>query len=315
MNSSSAKLGCPPSDPNAKLRAMKPRQLGQISLARILEREEPAFVATQLIPSATKEALDPYRSWLEPNALDPATGLLILPIQTYVVRTRHHNILIDTCLGEDKTVRWHQPWHKMRDLSFLQDLAVLGLRPEDIHYVMCTHLHGDHVGWNTRLIGGRWVPTFPNARYVISHSELDYFRAFNRMASADEYEECIDESVLPIVEAGQAVLVGNDFALDDEVWIEPMPGHTPGHYGVRLRSNGAEGVMIGDLMHSPVQCAEPDWHAGSDLEPAVARQSRRQFLEAVADTDTLVLTAHFPSPSIGHIRRHAAAFRFNYLEE
>jgi glyoxylase-like metal-dependent hydrolase (beta-lactamase superfamily II) len=307
--------GCQESAPNARLRVMKPRQLGDISLSRILEREEPSFVATQLIPNATKEALEPYRSWLEPRALDPATGLLILPIQTYVVRTRHHNILIDTCLGEDKTVRWHESWHKLKGLSFLRDLATLGLRPEDIHYVMCTHLHGDHVGWNTRLIGGRWVPTFPNARYVMSRVELDYYRAFNRMASADEYEECIDESVLPVVEAGQAVLVGNDFALDDEVWIDPMPGHTPGHYGVHLRSKGAEAIMIGDLMHSPVQCVEPDWHSGSDLEPALARQSRWQFLESVANTDRLVMTAHFPSPSIGHIRRHGMAFRFDYIEE
>jgi glyoxylase-like metal-dependent hydrolase (beta-lactamase superfamily II) len=315
MNKSMVKVSCQESAPNARLRVMKPRKLGEISLSRILEREEPTFVATRLIPNATKEALEPYRSWLEPRALDPATGLLILPIQTYVVRTRHHNILIDTCLGEDKTVRWHEPWHKLKGLSYLRDLAALGLQPEDIHYVMCTHLHGDHVGWNTRLIGGRWVPTFPNARYVISHAELDYYRTFNRMASADEYEECIDECVLPVVEAGQAVLVGNDFALDDEVWIDPMPGHTPGHYGVHLRSHGAEAIMIGDLMHSPVQCAEPDWHSGSDLEPALARQSRWQFLESVADTDRLVLTAHFPSPSIGHVRRQGMAFRFDYIED
>jgi glyoxylase-like metal-dependent hydrolase (beta-lactamase superfamily II) len=289
---------------------MKPRQLGNISLARILEKEEPTFEPTKLIPKATPEALAPYRAWLEPKALDPATGLFVLPVQSFVARTRHHNILIDACLGEDKTVRWHEPWHKMQGLSFLRDLAALGLRPEDIHYVMCTHLHGDHVGWNTRLLNGRWVPTFPNARYVIAKRELEFFQAFNRVASIDEYEECIDESILPVVEAGQAVLVGDEFAFDDEVSLEPLPGHTPGHYGVHLRSAGEEAIMIGDLMHSPVQCAEPDWHAGSDLDPALARQVRRQFLESTADSGRLVLTAHFPSPSVGHIRRQGAAFRF-----
>ena len=289
------------------------RRLGDISIARIVEREEPAFVASRLLPDATPEGLAPHRHWLEPNALDPATGLLILPIQAYVLRTRHHNILVDACLGEDKTCRWHLPWHKMRGLAFLADLAAHGLRPEDIDFVLCTHLHGDHVGWNTRRAGGRWVPTFPNARYVMARSEVDYWRAFNREASKQDYEECIDESVLPVVEAGRALLVDRDHAIDDEVRIEPLPGHTPGHYGVRLRSAGTEGIMIGDLMHSPVQCAEPDWRAGSDVDPVLARRMRRHFLESHADTNCLVLTAHFPSPSIGHIKRQGKAFRFDYV--
>jgi glyoxylase-like metal-dependent hydrolase (beta-lactamase superfamily II) len=293
---------------------MTPHRLGDIEVFRIVEREEPAFAVSWLLPDATPEALAPYRHWLEPKALDPATGLLILPIQSYVVRTRRHNILIDGCLGEDKTCRWHLPWHRLRNLSFLGDLAALGLAPEDIDYVMCTHLHGDHVGWNTRLIDGRWVPTFPNARYVISRRELEHWQAYNRTASAEAYEECIDESVLPVVEAGQALLVNEDHAIDDEVWLEPQPGHTPGHFGVRLRSNGAEAVMIGDLVHSPVQCAEPDWRGGSDDDPVLARQVRRRFLDAHAETDRLVLTAHFPSPSAGYIRRHGKAFRFDYVE-
>jgi glyoxylase-like metal-dependent hydrolase (beta-lactamase superfamily II) len=292
---------------------MKGRRLGDITIARIVEREEPAFAVSGLLPDATPETLAPYRHWLEPKALDPATGLLILPIQSYVVRTRHHNILIDGCLGEDKTCRWQMRWHKMRGLRFLSDLAALGLMPEDIDFVMCTHLHGDHVGWNTRLVDGRWVPTFAKAHYMISRRELAHWQDYNRTASADDYEECIDESVLPVVEAGQALLVNEDHAIDDEVWLEPLPGHTPGHFGVRLRSNGAEAIMIGDLMHSPVQCAEPDWRAGSDADPALARQVRRRFLDTHADTDKLVLTAHFPSPSIGYIRRQASAYRFDYV--
>jgi glyoxylase-like metal-dependent hydrolase (beta-lactamase superfamily II) len=293
---------------------MSTRRLGDITIARIVEREEPAFTVSGLLPDATPETLAPYRHWLEPKALDPATGLLILPIQSYVVRTRHHNILIDGCMGEDKTCRWQLAWHQLKDLRFLSDLAALGLAPEDIDFVMCTHLHGDHVGWNTRLVNGRWVPTFPNARYVISRRELAHWEEYNKTASAEAYEECIDESVLPVVAAGQALLVNEDHALDDEVWLEPLPGHTPGHFGVRLRSHGAEAIMIGDLMHSPVQCAEPDWRGGSDADPALGRQVRRRFLESHAETDHLVLTAHFPSPSIGHIRRHASAFRFDYVE-
>jgi glyoxylase-like metal-dependent hydrolase (beta-lactamase superfamily II) len=293
---------------------MKTRQLGDISIARIVEREEPAFAVSQLLPDATPEALAPHRRWLEPKALDPMTGLLILPIQSYVVRTRHHNILIDGCLGEGKTCRWQMRWHKLQGLRFLDDLAALGLAAEAIDFVMCTHLHGDHVGWNTQLIDGRWAPTFPNARYVISRRELAHWQDYNRKASADDYEECIDESVLPVVETGQALLVDEDHAIDDEVAIEPLPGHTPGHFGVRLRSNGVKAIMIGDLMHSPVQCAEPDWRAGSDADPALARQVRRRFLDAHAGTDNLVLTAHFPSPSVGYIRRQGQAYRFEYAD-
>ncbi len=292
---------------------MSARRLGDITIARIVDWEEPVFATTRLIPNATPEALAPYRHWLEPKALDPATGLLILPIQSYVVRTRHHNILIDGCLGEDKTCRWLRPWHQLRGLRYLRDLATLGLAPEDIDFVMCTHLHFDHVGWNTRLVDGRWVPTFPKARYVISRRELEWWKSYNAGASAEDYEECIDESVLPVVEAGQALLVTEDHAIDDEVWLEPLIGHTPGHFGVRLKSNGAEAIMIGDLMHSPVQCAEPDWHSSGDFDPDEARRVRRRFLETHAESDKLVLTAHFPSPSIGYVRRHGEAFRFDYV--
>jgi glyoxylase-like metal-dependent hydrolase (beta-lactamase superfamily II) len=273
---------------------MTVRRLGDITIARIVEREEPAFAVAGLLPDATPETLAPYRHWLEPKALDPASGLLILPIQSYLVRTRHHNILIDGCMGEDKTCRWQLAWHQLKGLRFLSDLAALGLAPEDIDFVMCTHLHGDHVGWNTRLVNGRWVPTFPNARYVISRRELAHWEDYNKTASVEAYEECIDESVLPVVAAGQALLVNEDHAVDDEVWLEPLPGHTPGHFGVRLLSNGSSAIMIGD--------------------PVLGRQVRRRFLESHAETDHLVLTAHFPSPSIGYIRRHANAFGFDYVK-
>ena len=287
-------------------------KLGGIEIARIVEREEPAFVASRLLPDATPEGLAPHRHWLEPKALDPATGLLILSIQSYVVRTRRHVILVDSCLGEGKSCRWHPPWHLMKNLPYLDDLAWRGVAPADVDFVLCTHLHGDHVGWNTRLVDGRWVPTFPNARYVIARRELDHWTGYNRGATPEDYEECIDESVLPVVEAGRAILVDDGFALDDEAWIESLPGHTPGHMGLHLRSGGQEGVMIGDLMHSPVQCAEPDWCASSDFDPGQARAVRRRFLETHADTPIRVLTAHFPSPSVGWIRRAASAYRFAY---
>jgi len=293
---------------------MKPRQLGSIRIARVLEREQPEFGATDLLPDATPERLAPHRHWLEPTALDPTSGNLVLPVQSYVLRTRHHNILIDACLGEQKTDRFYAPWNRLSGSRFLGDLAALGLRPENIDFVLCTHLHSDHVGWNTRRQDGRWVPTFPNARYVMSRREVDHARRRRAEDPTADGADSLEESVLPVIEAKQAELVAEDHALDDEVRLEPLPGHTPGHFGVRLASAGARAVMIGDMMHSPVQCAEPDWAASSDYDPGLARATRRRFLEAHAETDCLVLTAHFPSPSVGRIRRAGSAYRFEYAD-
>jgi glyoxylase-like metal-dependent hydrolase (beta-lactamase superfamily II) len=293
---------------------MRPRQLGDIRLARILEREMPEFQPTELLPDATPERLAPHRGWLEPKALDSATGKLILPVQSYVVRTRHHNILIDACLGEEKTDRSFPPWDKLRDSRFPGELAALGLAPEDIDFVLCTHLHSDHVGWNTRRVDGRWVPTFPKARYVMSRREVEHAKTRNASGDPEAYSDALVESVLPVIAAGQSLLVAEDHALDDEVRLEPLPGHTAGHFGVRLASRSARAIMIGDMMHSPVQCAEPDWVASSDLDPAAGRATRRRFLESHAETDCLVLTAHFPSPSVGHIGRMGDAFRFLYAD-
>lgn len=293
---------------------MKPRQLGDIRLARILEREAPEFEAIGLLPDATPANLAPHRHWLEPKALDPATGKLVLPVQSYVVRTRRHNILIDACLGEQKTDRFYEPWNKLSGSRFLGDLAAMGLASENIDFVLCTHLHSDHVGWNTRRQDGRWVPTFPKARYVMSRREVEHSSRLREEDPDADGADSLVESVLPVIEARQAELVAEDHALDDEVRLEPLPGHTAGHFGVRLVSRGSRAIMIGDLMHSPVQCAEPDWTAASDFDPALARASRRRFLETHAETDWLVLTAHFPSPSVGHIRRAGNAFRFEYAD-
>jgi glyoxylase-like metal-dependent hydrolase (beta-lactamase superfamily II) len=180
------------------------------------------------------------------------------------------------------------------------------VRPEDIDYVFCTHLHSDHCGWNTRLRDGRWVPTFPNARYIFSKAEY--------AATAADGGAPFQQSVLPILEAGQAQLVELDYALDDEVWLEPATGHTPGHVVVNLKSEGRRAAMCGDLMHSPVQCPHPEWSPVWDRDPEAARITRRSFLERHCDTDTLVLTAHFPPPSMGRVVASGAAFMFRYTD-
>ena len=287
---------------------MNGRALGDLTLGRIVESERPEFPLDFLVPEATPANIEPHRHWLEPHALEPGTGMMILPVQTYVVRTRHHTILIDTCVGNGKRNEWHPPWHMRSGDRYLANLAAAGVHPGAVDFVMCTHLHGDHVGWNTRLLDGRWVPTFANAKYIFARTEFDYWQA----QTDEEERESFAESVLPVVAAGQAVMVEADHALDDQVWLEPSPGHTPGHVSIRLASKGENAVMCGDVMHSPVQCAHPEWSSLGCLDKALSAATRTAFLDRHCETGMLVLTAHFPSPSIGHIAREGNAFRFRY---
>ena len=290
---------------------MSHRQLGSLQITRALEMVMP-FDRQAFFPEQSEADWAPHRHWLEPNAMDPQTGDLQFPVQSYVVKTSHHTILIDTCVGNHKARPNRPAWHMKSDGDYMEALSTAGLSVDDIDYVMCTHLHSDHIGWNTRLQDGRWVPTFPNARYVFSDKELAAWRDVGH----DKFARTpYEDSVLPIEEAGRCDLVKNDFALDDEVWLEPTPGHTPDHVAVHLKSGNAEAVMSGDLMHSPVQCAHPEWTPWPDWDPAIAKKTRRAFLERYCETDTLICTAHFPLPSAGRILRDGDAFRFGYDEQ
>ena len=279
-------------------------QLGEIAIQRIVEHEIPVYRPMDLFDEATPEAIAPYREWLEPRALCPRTGCLVMPVLSYLVRTRLHTILIDTCCGRHKSYAEPPEWHQPGNRDWLARLEAAGVHPEHIDYVFCTHLHSDHCGWNTRRVDGRWVPTFPNARYVFARDE---YRAMERDRHA-----IFTDNVLPVMEAGQAVLVDLDYALDDEVWLEPSVGHSVGHVTVHLKSGPHRAAMCGDLIHTPLQLAEPGWSLNSDWDLAQATLTRKAFIETHCGSDTLVLTAHFPSPSIGHIVTGRFGFDFAY---
>ena len=290
------------------------RKIGDIEVNRILESEEPEFDVFSFFPDATPEALAPHRHWLEPKFIEPDTNRMIAAVQSYVLRTKHHTILVDSCVGNDKHRRFWAPWNMRSSGKYLDGLTQLGLTVEDIDFVMCTHLHADHVGWNTRLIDGRWVPTFPNARYIFARTEFEFWNELNKKG-AKYSDGCINDSVLPVVEAGKADLVSDDFSIDDNIWIEPTPGHTPGHISLKLSSCGCHGVLTGDVMHSPIQCTFPDWCVSGDGDKNLARKTRRAFLERYCDTDTKIMTAHFPSPSVGLVRRDGDAYRFVFEDK
>ena len=281
--------------------------LGDLAIHRIIEQEDPLFDPLTFFPSLSPELLAENRDWLtRDGALDPRSGRIVLCIQSYVVRTPHHTILIDSCVGNDKPRPGRPFWHMKSGDAYMRALAMAGLRVEDIDFVMCTHLHVDHVGWNTRMENGRWVPTFPNARYVFSERELAYWTAENDKTPI----ECISDSVLPIVEAGRADLVRSDHALNDHVQLMSTPGHTPDHFAVRIGAGGRRAVMSGDLIHSPLQARYPELSMRADTDQKQSAATRRGFLEQHCESDTLVCTAHFPSPSMGRLTRWGGGFRF-----
>ena len=289
---------------------MPPRELGQIRIDRIVESICADFDPLSFFPETTPADWEQHREWMQPRAMDPASGNIILTIQAFLVRTSYHTILVDTCVGDHKP-RPHRPqWDMLKLNTFLPRLAQAGVSPEDVDYVMCTHLHWDHVGWNTQLQNGRWVPTFPNAHYICARQELEAWEALHRKEPQPHYTD----SILPVIEAGKAQLVASDYALDDEVWLEPTPGHTPDHVSIRLASQGQQGVITGDMIHNPVQCLEPGWIMRADFEPDRAVTTRKQFLDQYCDSGVVVCATHFPEPSIGHIVPRADSFEFAYEE-
>ena len=277
--------------------------LGDVRITRVVESEA-ALPPEGLLPQATAEALAPHRPWLAPHFLD-ADGQLLLAIQAFVVESQGRVILVDTCMGDREL-----PFPMEGERRFLEDLAEAGFPRERIDVVLCTHLHFDHVGWNTIRQDGRWVPTFPRARYLFGRVEYDHWRAEADRGDVGEYAFGFGDAVEPIVDAGLADFVEMDHRLTDEVRLEPTPGHTPGHVAVRIASGGAEAMITGDLTHHPVQWAEVDWKMPADSDGAQAAATRRRLLAEHADGPLVVIGTHYAAPCAGHLVTRGDGFAF-----
>jgi glyoxylase-like metal-dependent hydrolase (beta-lactamase superfamily II) len=282
-------------------------QVGNTVIHRIVEQEAPFFPAFQFFPTLSKELYEENKAWLQPIYFD-ASDRVNLCIQSYLVQTPHHNILIDSCVGNDKPRPTRPFWNMMKSDRFEKGLAATGIGIGDIDFVMCTHLHTDHVGWNTRLENGRWVPTFPKARYVFADREL----AFWTKRQKDDPAACpwIEDSVLPIVAANRVDIVKSAHAFNDLVTLIPTPGHTIDHYSVQVGKPGTDAIITGDMIHSPLQARYPELGMLADYDSKQAGVTRRQLFGRVCDTSTLMCTAHFPSPSSGRVVRHGDGFDF-----
>ncbi|MFT5391809.1 MAG: glyoxylase-like metal-dependent hydrolase (beta-lactamase superfamily II) [Gammaproteobacteria bacterium] len=287
--------------------AIKTWTVGNVKITRVIELEAargPEFGYRNL---TTTEIL--AQKWLAPHfATDE--GELKSAIQAFVLESDGHRIIVDTCVGNDKQ-RGNAAWNEMQG-SFLDDLEQAGFAPSSIDTVLCTHLHVDHVGWNTRLVDGQWEPTFPNAHYLFGRTEWAHWSQENAAAAAGDIDPEVaqnliettavnQDSIIPVIDAGLHELVDSDHRVTSEIVLEPTPGHTPGHVSVVIDSLGQKAVITGDLMHHPIQCAMPHVASKFDHDVVRARETRRAFLRRYADREVLVFGTHFADPTAGHL--------------
>lgn len=277
-------------------------RVGDVTITKVVELE--ATGGTKFIlPQATPEAVEPF-DWMKPHFVD-ADGRLKMSIHALVIETPTKRIIVDTCLGNDKEGRGVPGWNKLQ-LPFLRDLAAAGFERDSFDTVMCTHLHVDHVGWNTMLVGGEWVPTFPKARYLMGRVEFEYWQA---QTEQPEQVAVFSDSVKPVFEAGLVDLVEVDHRVCEEVSLVPTVGHTPGHVSIRISSKGEEALITGDFIHHPCQMARPDWAALVDYDKEQSTRTRRTVFAGLAGTPTLVIGTHFATPTAGRIVRDGDAFK------
>lgn len=290
---------------------MQAKRIGDFQVHRITEFEGPFIAPDVFFPDFDPGVLLAHPDLAGPRLIDPASGKLVFGFHCFVVRTGRHTILVDSCLGNDKERPTRPQFHRTRT-PFLADLAGAGVRPEEIDFVMCTHLHWDHVGWNTRLENGRWVPTFPNARYVMARREFEHWQAEHRRNEDTPHRRAFEDSVLPVVRTGQSVLVEDDYAFDDGLWFEGAPGHTPGNVVIHARSRDERALFFGDVIHHQLQLAMPEWSTLACSDRELSRRTRMRLVEEHAERGTLLFPGHLPGPTVGRIVRHGSAFRYRF---
>lgn len=276
-------------------------QVGDVKITQIVELTT-ASLGPHLLPQATPEVLSAI-PWMSP--FTDEDGRLILSMHSLILESQGQTIMVDTCVGNDKQ-RNYPRWNLMQG-DFLDKFSGAGFVTDQIDTVLCTHMHVDHVGWNTRLIDGRWVPTFGRADYLFAEEEWAHWRV-----EEQEYGPVIEDSVQPIFDAGKAVLVGQNHVVTDEVALKPTPGHTPGHVSIHIKSRGEEAVITGDMIHHPCQIRHPDWSSLADWHAEKAADTRESFVKEFVDRPVLIIGTHFAGPTAGHIVTDGDTYRLDY---
>jgi glyoxylase-like metal-dependent hydrolase (beta-lactamase superfamily II) len=282
-------------------------KIGDVRVTRLEEIYGPSFPVSMLLPSSNLEELE-HLGDRRAQFYEPESTCAHLSIHSWLVQTPQHTVLVDTCNGNHK--QRAMEGFSMLDLPWLDTLTAAGVTPADIDYVVCTHLHLDHVGWNTMLEGTDWVPTFPNAKAVIHQRDFDFWQSGNPESAAMEFNANVfDDSIQPLVDRDRVLLWdGDGHQLDDTLELALAAGHSPGMCIGLLESNGERGIFAADSMHTPLQVWRPDWFCGFDLVPAEAETTRRSILERAAETDALLMPAHFSAPHAYRIRQQGDGF-------
>jgi glyoxylase-like metal-dependent hydrolase (beta-lactamase superfamily II) len=288
--------------------------VGDIAVDVVVDIDRFELPIAQFLPGTEPGQAESVRPLLGPDHVDLERGMLMLAIQTYVLHSAGRTILVDTCVGEGKERPLIPDWSRRHNGGFLERLARAGVRPESVDLVFCTHLHVDHVGWNTRLLDGRWVPTFPGARYLIGRRELAYWQDQRRRPGGDALHlGAFEDSVLPILEAGRAELVDDGYELGPGLSLVPLPGHTPGQMGVRV-DGAVRALFCADAIHTPLQVLDPGLSTAVCVDREQARRVRRALLEDAAEEGRLVVPAHFRGTRCMQVQRTATGFTPCFLD-
>lgn len=274
-------------------------KIGNVSVTKIVEQEATLPLAG-LMPMATPEALESHSDWLKPHFLDDK-GNCILSIHALLVESSGLKIVVDTCVGEHKIPGFDAM--TVENNPFLTRIAAAGCPRESVDIVLCTHLHFDHVGWNTMYEGGQLVPTFANARYLFAKQEWDHWNS----EGPGPFTTTYDDTVKVVYEAGLVDLVDMNHRITDEVYLQATTGHTPGHVSVCIESSGETAFITGDMTHHPVQWAETSWGIDADSDGKAAAKTRTEIGKQYADTDTLIIGTHYPSPTSGRVVSRGAS--------
>ncbi len=281
--------------------------LGKTTVHRVIDLDPFAIPIANIFPNATLAQLDGAAQVLAQRHVDFATGKVLLVIQSHLVRFAGKTILIDACVGEHKSRPLRPEWNLRTGTKYLANLAAAGCTPEDIDIVMCTHLHADHLGWNTRLQSGRWVPTFPNARYVMTQREIDQ-RAQDATQNPQANHGSYQDSVLPVIEAGLVKTANMGDEIADGAKIIDLAGHSPGQIGLDLAADAQSRLIFcGDAIHSPVQVFHPEWSSAFCFDPAQAIQTRRMLLERAVGEGLRLMPAHLRGTCM-HIEEKNGSF-------
>ncbi|GAB2964405.1 MBL fold metallo-hydrolase [Nonomuraea fastidiosa] len=284
--------------------------LGEVTLTRVWEYFGPVGMTPEVFfPESPQEAWREHRSWLAPHFLDERTGIVNSAIQTWVLRSEGKVILVDTGVGNHKDRPYAPVWNRL-NTTYLDNLARAGVRPEDVDIVINTHLHIDHVGWNTYLDGRTWVPTFPHATYLMPKADFDYWNPANeqRTRLGRGNQNVFEDSVAPVHAAGQTLLWEGGHRIDGNLQLDPAPGHTPGSSVLTLESGSDRALFVGDLLHNPFQIHEPDANSCFCEDPAEARATRRALLGRAADENALIIPAHLGGHGAAEVVRDGGKF-------